>query len=108
MTKYSVTALLCLAVSSLAMAGTLSNLQQQANRSYEQMKQSERDVSQAKKEVEVKEGRLRYFREKFVEAERELQTAQQAFQEAEKNMVTTKKRWGDYSEELYQKWHQKE
>lgn len=108
MIKYSVTALLCFTVSSLAMAGTLSNLQQQANRSYEQMKQSERDVSQAKEEVEVKEGRFRYFQEKLVEVEQELQIARQALQKTEKNMATIKKRWGNYSEDLYQKWHQKE
>ncbi len=108
MMKYLVTILLSLTVSPFGMADTLSNLQQQTSRAYEQMKQSERDARKARKEVEVKEGRWRYFKEKFAEAEKELQTAQQASQEAEKNREEARKRWNDYSEDLYQKWYRKE
>lgn len=105
--KYFGTVLLCLMASSFVMADTLSNLQQQTSHAYEQMKQSERDANRAKKQVEVKEERRHYFKQKLAEAEQELQAAQQAFTEAEKNRIEAKKRWDDYSETLYQKWHQK-
>jgi len=41
-------------------AGDLSNLQQQTNQAYEQMKQAESQLSSARKDVQVKQDNLRY------------------------------------------------
>ena len=84
----------------------LSSLQRQTNTAYEQMKEAENKASKAKKEMQIKQDNLRYYQEKVTETEKEFQAAQQASQKAEENLTAVKKRWSDYSEELYQKWRQ--
>ncbi|MDF0678295.1 MAG: hypothetical protein P0107_04335, partial [Nitrosomonas sp.] len=72
------------------------------------MKQAESQLSNARKDVQVKQDNLRYHQEKAAETEKELQAAQQALQRAEESLSAARKKWNDNSEELYQKWHRKE
>lgn len=106
--KYLAIVLLYLMTSSHGLAESLSGLQRQASYAYEQMRQSELEASKARKEVGVKEERWRYFKRKLAEAEQELQTAQKVAMEADEKMLAAKKKWGEYSETLYQQWHQQE
>jgi len=104
--KFIITALFLAVAPALSAADDLSGLQRQTNTAYEQMKQAEKQANEAKKKLQIKQDNLRYYQEKAAETEKELQTAQQASQNAEENLSATKKRWNDYSEELYQKWRQ--
>lgn len=51
-------------------AGDLSNLQQQTNQAYEQMKQAESQLSNARKDVQVKRDNLRYHQERQLKPRR--------------------------------------
>lgn len=102
--KFLAMALLLLAMPASVMAGNLSDLQQQTNQAYEQMKQAENQASKARKDVQIKQDNLRYHQGKVIEIEKELQAAQQASRLAEENLLAAKKRWNSRSEELYQQW----
>ncbi len=102
--KHFAMTLLLLAAPVSVTAGSLSDLQQQTNQAYEQMKQAENQASKAKKDVQIKQDNLRYHQEKVTEIEKELQAAQQAAQRAEENLSASRKRWNDRSDELYQQW----
>lgn len=102
--KHFAMTLLLLAAPVSGTAGSLSDLQQQTNQAYEQMKQAENQASKAKKDVQIKQDNLRYHQEKVTEIEKELQAAQQAAQRAEENLSASRKRWNDRSDELYQQW----
>lgn len=104
--KFIITALLLAAAPVLSAAEDLSGLQRQTNTAYEQMKQAEKQAGEAKKELQIKQDNLRYYQEKVAETEKEFQAAQQALQNTEENLSAAKKRWNNYSEELYQKWRQ--
>lgn len=102
--KHLAMVLLLLAAPASVMADNLSNLQQQANQAYEQMKQAENQASKARKDVQIKQDNLRYHQGKVTEIEKELQVTQQAAQRAEENLSAAKKRWNSRSDELYQQW----
>ena len=93
---------------SAIVASDLSNLQQQTNQAYEQMKQIESQLSNARKEVQIKQDNLRYHQEKVTETEKALRAAQQTLESVEDKYSTARRKWNDSSENLYQKWHRKE
>jgi 5-bromo-4-chloroindolyl phosphate hydrolysis protein len=104
--KYLTMILLYLATSPHAIADALSTLQRQTSHAYQQMKESEREASKADQEVKAKEERWQYFKQKFTEAEQELENSRKASVQANKKLTEAKKNWNDYSETLYQEWHQ--
>lgn len=55
------------------------------------MKQAESQLSNARKDVQVKQDNLRYHQEKAAETEKELQAAQQVLQRAEENQSAARK-----------------
>ncbi len=97
--------LLLLISPAAVMADNLSNLQRQTNQAYEQMRDAENRLSDAKKEVQIKQDNLRYYQEKVAETEKALQAAQLAQQRAEESLSAAQQRWNGDSDNLYQQWH---
>lgn len=85
----------------ITMAEDLS-LRQRANYAFEQMKAAERDLTTITQTIEVKKGRLEYFKQKAIEAEQELANAYKESQEINKRVASTRNRWEQLSNQLLQ------
>ncbi len=85
----------------ITMAEDLS-LRQRANYAFEQMKAAERDLTTITQTIEVKKGRLEYFKQKAIEAEQELANAYKESQEINKRVTSTRNHWEQLSNQLLQ------
>lgn len=90
---------LWMCLGSIANAEDLS-LQQRANFAFGQMKEAERDVTKITQQIEVKKGRLQYFKEKVTETEQELEDAYKESQAINKRLEVARKRWEDLANQL--------
>lgn len=90
---------LWMCLGSIANAEDLS-LRQRANFAFEQMKEAERDVTKITQQIEVKKGRLQYFKEKVTETEQELEDAYKESQAINKRLEVAQKRWEDLANQL--------